>query len=142
MLELYYNLLKKFCDTEKYEELEMDTDPLYSALSERTWKIIFSKRKETNGKQYVRAIVQIASLRKQQPNSSKEHAVLLTRSMIRESRDYLKKNSGVQNCCACVAKRIVATIERVTSTNSVVRDSIKKLRKTVEMVPCQNIAKC
>ena len=34
MLELYYNFLKKFCDTEKYEELEMDTDSLYLALSE------------------------------------------------------------------------------------------------------------
>ena len=34
MLELYYNCFEKFCDTDKYEELEMDTDPLYSALSE------------------------------------------------------------------------------------------------------------
>ena len=29
MLELYYTFFKKFCDTEKYEELEMDTDSLY-----------------------------------------------------------------------------------------------------------------
>ena len=34
MLELYYKLSKKFCDTEKYEELEKDTDSLYLALSE------------------------------------------------------------------------------------------------------------
>ena len=34
MLELYYNFCKKFCDTDKYEELEMDTDYLYLALSE------------------------------------------------------------------------------------------------------------
>ena len=34
MFQLYYNLFKKFCDTNKYEELEMDTDSLYSALSE------------------------------------------------------------------------------------------------------------
>ena len=34
MLELYYNFFKKFCDTEKYEELEMDTDSLYLALSD------------------------------------------------------------------------------------------------------------
>ena len=34
MLELNYNFFKKFCDTEKYEELEMDTDSLYLALSE------------------------------------------------------------------------------------------------------------
>ena len=29
MLELLYNFLKKFCDTDKYEELEKDTDSLY-----------------------------------------------------------------------------------------------------------------
>ena len=34
VLELFYNFLKKFCDTKKYEELEMDTDSLYSTLSE------------------------------------------------------------------------------------------------------------
>ena len=34
MLELYYNFFKKFVDTDKYEELEMDTDSLYLALSE------------------------------------------------------------------------------------------------------------
>ena len=34
MLELYYNFFEKFCDTDKYEELEMDTDSLYLALSD------------------------------------------------------------------------------------------------------------
>ena len=34
MLEFYYNFFKKFCDTEKYEKLEMDTDSLYLALLE------------------------------------------------------------------------------------------------------------
>ena len=34
MLELYYNFLAKYCDVTKFEELEMDTDPPYLALSE------------------------------------------------------------------------------------------------------------
>ena len=34
MWELYYNFCIKFCDTENYEELEMDTDSLYIALSQ------------------------------------------------------------------------------------------------------------
>ena len=34
MLELHYKFSKKFCDTDKYEELEMDTDSLYLALSD------------------------------------------------------------------------------------------------------------
>ena len=48
MLELYYNFFKKFCDTEKYEELEMDTDSLYLALSEENLKdiILPEKRNE------------------------------------------------------------------------------------------------
>ena len=33
MLELYFNFSKKICDTDKYEELEMDTDSLYLAWS-------------------------------------------------------------------------------------------------------------
>ena len=78
----------------------------------------------------------------QQATSSQELVVVLTRSMIRESGDCLKKNSGVPKCCACVAKPIVATMKRVTSTNSVARDSIKELWKTVEMDPCQGIEKC
>ena len=36
MLELSFNFFKKFCDTEKYEELEVDTDPLCLALSDKT----------------------------------------------------------------------------------------------------------
>ena len=34
MLELYYKFFKNFCDTYKYEELKMDTDSVYLALSE------------------------------------------------------------------------------------------------------------
>ena len=34
MLELYYNFFHKFCDENKFEELEMDTDSLYLALAE------------------------------------------------------------------------------------------------------------
>ena len=34
MLELYYNFFDKFCDVNKFEELEMDTDSLCLALAE------------------------------------------------------------------------------------------------------------
>ena len=33
MLELYYNFFERFCDVNKFEELELDTDSLYLALS-------------------------------------------------------------------------------------------------------------
>ena len=35
MLQLYYNFFERFCDVNKFEELEMDTDSLYFALSEK-----------------------------------------------------------------------------------------------------------
>ena len=48
MLELFYDFFKKFCDTEKFEELEMDTDSLYLALSEENLEdiILAEKRNE------------------------------------------------------------------------------------------------
>ena len=48
LLELYYNFFKKFCDTDKYEELEVDTDSLYLALSEENLEdvIVPEKRAE------------------------------------------------------------------------------------------------
>ena len=48
MLELCYNFFKKFCDTGKYEELEMDTDSLFLALSEENLEdiILPEKRNE------------------------------------------------------------------------------------------------
>ena len=35
MLELYYNFFSRFCDLNKFEELEMDTDSLYLTLAEK-----------------------------------------------------------------------------------------------------------
>ena len=48
MSELYYNVFKKFCDTGKYEELEMDTDSLDLAVSEENLEdnILPAKRNE------------------------------------------------------------------------------------------------
>ena len=38
--ELYYNFFTKFCDVNKFEELELDTDSLYLALAEKNRKIV------------------------------------------------------------------------------------------------------
>ena len=35
MVELYYNFFTRFCDVNKFEELELDTDFLYLALAEK-----------------------------------------------------------------------------------------------------------
>ena len=45
MLELY-NLFKKFCDADKYEELELDTDSLYLTLFEEKLEgVIFPEKR-------------------------------------------------------------------------------------------------
>ena len=127
MLELYYNCFKKLCDTEKYEELEKDTDSFYLGCSRKFWKMLIFPNKELNGTSYFLKLALITLLRMQPTVFSSELAVMPTRNMIEESWDFLKKKLVVQKCCACVAKPIVATIEGVTSTNSVARDSIKEL---------------
>ena len=46
MLELYFSFSKNFCDTDKYDELEMDTDSLYTALSEENLEdVIFPQKR-------------------------------------------------------------------------------------------------
>ena len=46
MMELFYIFFKKFWDTEKYEELEMDTDSVYLALSEENLEYIILPEKK------------------------------------------------------------------------------------------------
>ena len=48
MLELYFKIFKSFCDTDEYEELEMDTDSLHLDLSEEKLEdvILPAKRAE------------------------------------------------------------------------------------------------
>ena len=51
MLELYYSFFKKFCDTDKYEELEMDTDSLYLALSKENLEDVILPKKRAEPSQ-------------------------------------------------------------------------------------------
>ena len=47
MLEPYYNFFDKFCDVDKFEELETDTDSLYLALAhENLYDCIRHAKKE------------------------------------------------------------------------------------------------
>ena len=127
LLELYFNFFKKCCDSDKYEELEMDTDSLCLALSEENLKDVILSEKRAEWDQLRSKDCTDNFTANATDNFSPELAVIPTRNMRRESRDCLKKSLDVQKCCACVAKSIVATIERVTSTNSVARNSIKEL---------------
>ena len=131
MLELYYNFIKKFCDTDKYEELEMDTDSLYLALSEKILEdvILPEKRAEWDQLRSKDCIDNFTA--NATDNFSPELAVMTTRNMIRENRVSSKKSLDVQKCCVSVAKHIVVMKNRLTSTSLPAKDSIKEHWKSM-----------
>ena len=48
MLEPYHNFVKRFCDADKYEEIEMDTDSLYLALSAENFEdVVLPEKRDT-----------------------------------------------------------------------------------------------
>ena len=141
-LELHYNLFKKFCETDKYEKLEMDTDSLYLALSEENLEDVILPKKRAEWSQIRSKDFTDNFTANATDNFSPELAVMFTRNMIRESRVSSKKSLDVQKCCVFVAKQTVVLINRLTSTSLAVKDSIKEHWKSVALVDqCQSIAK-
>ena len=65
MLELYCTFFEKFCDTDKYEEVEMDTDSLYLALSEENLEDVILTKSERSGTSYILKVALITLLRMQ-----------------------------------------------------------------------------
>ena len=59
MLELYYNFYDKFCDVDKFEELEMDTESLYLALAHEKLFDCIRPAKRGNGRLCERRTVMI-----------------------------------------------------------------------------------
>ena len=125
MLELYYNFFRKFCDTKKFEELEMDSDSLYLALSEEILEDIILPEKRNEWEAIRSRDCTDSFTTNATGNVSPRRCCSAHKKHDKGEPGLLKKSSGVAKCCACVAKYIVATIERVTSTNSIARDSIK-----------------
>ena len=70
MLELYYNFFDKFCDMNKIEELEMDTDSLYLALADE------NQIRELLGKKLGKMTVKTLSRRMQNLISSLERVAV------------------------------------------------------------------
>ena len=143
ILELYYSFCKKFCDTDKYEELEMDSDSLYLALSAETLEDVILPEKRAEWDKLRSKDCTDNFTANATDNFSPELVVIPTRKMIRESRASSKRNLGVQICCVSVAKFIVVMISKPTNTSLAAEDPIKEHWKVVVMVDqCQNITKC
>ena len=143
MLELYYNFFKKFCDTDKYEELEMDTDSLYLALSEENLEDVILPEKGAEWDKLRSEDCTDNFTVNATDTFFPELVVIPTRNMIRENLASSKKNLDAQKCCVSVAKHIVVMIGILTSTSLAAKDSVKEHWKTVAVVDqCQSIAKC
>ena len=117
MLEFHYNFLKRFCDAEKFKELELDTDSLYLALSGENLEDAILPEKQDDWNEMRSEIAQTFSLPTQQTISFPECVATYTRNTIRANQASLRKNSDVKKCCVYEVKRIFAMIGRVTSTN-------------------------
>ena len=127
MLELYYKFFKKFCDTNKYEELEMDTDSLYLALSAENLEDVIVHEKRAEWDQLLSEDFTLMTLLRMLPTIfSQELAVMSARNMIRESRVSSKKSLDVQNSCVSVEKHNVVMLSVLTITSLAAKDSIKE----------------
>ena len=72
LLELYYNFFTNFCDVNK---LEMDTDSLHLALTEKELESCIRPEMRGNGRGCDQMTVSIVSLLMLQRNSSPEHVL-------------------------------------------------------------------
>ena len=127
ILDLHYNFSKKFCDSDKYEELEMDADSLYLALSDEKLEYVILPKKGAEWDQlpskdctdnFTANATDIFSPRTC-CNVHKKHNK-------RESQVSSKKSLDVYKCCDSVAKQIVVMINRLTSTSLAANDSKKR----------------
>ena len=140
MLELYNNFFTKFWDVNKFEESEMDTDPLYLALAEKELEDWHELNWKQSGSNCGQKILPIVILLIQSEISSPEYAVTSTKNMTSESLVFSKRNSGVRKCCAFVVKLPAATKLPLTIWNSASKDSISEWNRVV-MALWKSIAK-
>ena len=132
MLELYYNFFKKFCDTDKYEELEMDTDSIYLALSEENLEDVTSEWDQLRSKDCTDNFTANATDN------------FFPRTCCNVHKNHDKREPGLfkeEFRRIKIAKLFVVMINRLTGTSLAAKDSIKEHWMTVAMDQCQSIEK-
>ena len=117
MLQLYYNFFKKtFVTLTSLKNLKWTQTHSTWLCRKRNSKTLFSLKSKMSGMRRVREIVQTLSLPTQQTISFPECVATDTKNGIRRNQVSLGKILDVHKCCVYAVKRIVARIERVTST--------------------------
>ena len=121
MLELYYNFYERFCDVNKIEELETDTDSLYLALSQ---KELYDCIREESKAEW--GLLRTEDCKHDFTANAKnnffprtyEHIFLAQNiwNMINQKLVFSKRSFIVRKCCVYAAKTIVVMTPIPTNT--------------------------
>ena len=129
MLELYYNYFRKYCYGNKFEEVIIDTDSWYLALTEYNLNDCILPEKKVQWTVTHRNDCRNDFIADAVKKIFLVHAALFIKIMTSENSDYSKKNFAVLKCCACAARRIAAMIVRATNLKLVARTQQKNARR-------------
>ena len=125
MLELYYNFFTRFCDVNKFEELEMDTDSLYLTLAEKELEDCIRPEMRAEW-QSLRSNDCVDSFTADAvANFFPKTCCVKQNSMIRESLAYLKKISDVRRCYVYAVRHTAAMTSPLINLNLAVKVSTK-----------------
>ena len=114
-LETYYILWTTFCDTGKYEQMEMDTDSLYSEPTEKELYDWIGNENMQECETLRSKDWLFCSLQTFCRNGFQPRAVLNTQNLMEESLDCPSKELDALKCCVCLAKHIFVTTPPATS---------------------------
>ena len=145
MLELYYSFFKKFCDADKNEELEMDTDSSYMVLSEEKLDDGIPLEKQDEWKAMRCGDCTDTFTANPTDLFLTEFVATDPWNTLGGNQVSLKKTLDVHyvlEYCVYAVKYIVGMIERVRSSNFAAKVHTSELLKIVAMHHCQNLAKC
>ena len=110
--------LTRFFDVNKFEELEMDTDSLYLALTSKEREDC--KQPETNAELEQLRSKMVPKVSLMHPEaSSPECALTSTKNTTSENQEFSKESSDVQRCYVSVARRTAVMMLSRTCFNSV-----------------------
>ena len=138
MLKLYYNFFKKFCDTDKFEELEMVNGSPYLDLSNENLQDVILPKKRAEWDQLRSHNCTDNFTANATGYFFPELAVMPTRSMIKYNRVSSKKGLDVQKC---LSSKTFCCYDKLTNKYNLSSKGLNK-RTLVAMDQCQSISKC
>ena len=123
MLELYDNFFTRFCDVNKFEELEMDTESLYLALAEKNLEDCMRPERKLEWQRLRSNDCVDTFTADAVANVFPRTCCVKTNNVIRESLAYLKKSSDVRRCYVYVVRHIAAMTSPLIKLNLAVKVS-------------------